>query len=234
MAYYYSQPEAKTRKRFITGNPSLSASLHIYFLAGLFVKAALITEQMWQPWKWVMIRDTIEAVTLFNDCGYETLYYFRASPWGDFQLMFCQVCLKQIIVPPQCWKSWLARLCFVRSATRQKTESLSLQVHEWSSPLGQTHLLTCSAQWASPRNLAMWHLQTMKDLLQPKSFFTSHELHVMCKPKKEIKANVIYCCINISLAHGKHDQNNNFTTYHYYTYIPQGKLKKLLWHFKNL
>lgn len=32
-------------------------------------------------------------------------------------------------------------------------------------------------------------------------------------------------CVNISPAHGKHDQNNNFIAYHYYTYIA-GKTKK--------
>lgn len=66
--------------------------------------------------------------------------------------MFCQVFLEEIIVQPQWYKSWLVRLCFVRTATTEQTESLSLQVHRCSYPLGQTHFLTCNAQW---QNLAM-------------------------------------------------------------------------------
>lgn len=91
--------------------------------------------------------------------------------------------------------------------------------HQRGYPLSQLHLLTRSTQWTPLLNLVTCHLWIMKDLLRNKSFFISHKLYVTYKPKKEIKANVFYYCsqhrycINISLAHRKHDHFNPIDSY---------------------
>jgi len=93
MVYYCSQPEAKTREEINYGNwnrnglkklifllPSL-----IYFLAGLFVKAVLITDVTTvKRNRVVVIRSTTERITLFNDCGWQwnvqRCTYFSIQP----------------------------------------------------------------------------------------------------------------------------------------------------------
>lgn len=100
MVYYCSQPEAKTREEINYGNwnrnglkklifllPSL-----IYFLAGLFVKAVLITDVTTvKRNRVIVIRSTAERITLFNDCGWQwnvqRCTYFSIQPcrslWTD-------------------------------------------------------------------------------------------------------------------------------------------------------
>lgn len=86
--------------------------------------------------------------------------------------MFYQVFLEEIIVQPQWCKSQLARICFARAATREKTvfipPSTLMQLSFGSDTFTD---LQCTAGIS----LEFGHvtLQTMKDLLQPKSFFIS-------------------------------------------------------------